>query len=170
MGHISGPGLFSVDVVGESHYQRALQRISGRRTEDSVEIYVQAVLVHEDQNPHDRMAIRVDIKGQTVGYLDRETARSYRKALAAAGQARLDTTCDAVIVGGWDRGPQDRGHFGVRLDLPTTDDAPSIRGGHKTLANRGLIERVIRRAVGCAVIGVLALIALGMLGALLGKR
>ena len=27
-------------------------------------------------------------------------------------------TCSALIVGGWDRGPDDQGYFGIKLDLP----------------------------------------------------
>ena len=53
-------------------------------------------MVPESDNPHDSEAVRIEIQDQTVGYLDRETARSF-----------------------WDRGDGDRGHFGVKLDLPT---------------------------------------------------
>src|ERR1035437_5020271 len=53
VGTIQGPGTFSMEVVGESHYQSALESICGGRTEDSAEKYVQAVLVLEDHNAPD---------------------------------------------------------------------------------------------------------------------
>ena len=119
VGGIQGPGNYEIEVVGESHYQRALESICGGRTEYSAEKYVQATLVLEDQNPHDSQAVRVDVSEMTVGYLPRDTARSYRRRLREAGHPRLTGRCNAVIRGGWDRGPQDRGHFGVWLDLPS---------------------------------------------------
>jgi hypothetical protein len=69
-------------------------------------------------NPYDSKAIRVDIQGNTVGYLSRENARQYRKRLEKAGHKGMTATCFAMVVGGWDRGSGDKGHFGVRLDLP----------------------------------------------------
>ena len=120
-GRISGPGDYEVDVVGESHYQDALERICDGRTDESAEKYVDAALILEDDNRHDRKAVRVDIEGRTVGYLSREFARSYRDRLKQAGHPDLVGICKAVIVGGWDRGKRGRGHFGVRLDLPYED-------------------------------------------------
>ena len=67
----------------------------------------------------DPKAVRIEIEGETVGYLSRENARDYRDALRRAGHPRLArATCKANIRGGWDRGPDDRGHFGVWLDIP----------------------------------------------------
>jgi hypothetical protein len=79
---------------------------------------VEATLVHDDNNPYDNKAIRVDIAGMTVGYLSREDARQYRKLLEEAGYAGIPAICPAMIVGGWNRGGDNIGHFGVRLDLP----------------------------------------------------
>ena len=115
---LPGPGTYSVEIVGESHYQEAIEAICGRRTEESADLIVQAVLVHEDENPYDSQAIRVDIQGHTVGYLSRENARKYRRELSQAGHPGIAASCTARIVGGWDCGPDDRGYFGVRLDLP----------------------------------------------------
>lgn len=123
VGNLSGPGSYSVDVVGESHYQDALARICGGRSEHGTDKHMIATLVLEDDNRHDSHAVRVDIEGQTVGYLPRETAKQYRQRLKEAGHPRLIGRCDATIVGGWDRGQADRGSFGVKLDLPTDDDS-----------------------------------------------
>jgi len=115
---LPGPGTYSIDVVGESNYQSWLESICGGRTDESQEKLVEAVLVHEDDNPYDDKAIRIDIMGRTVGYLSRENARQYRKRLEEAGYKGINATCSAMIVGGWDQGNGDRGHFGVKLDLP----------------------------------------------------
>jgi hypothetical protein len=77
---------------------------------------VTARLVHEDENPRDDHAVRVDVNGRTVAYLTRASARIYRRWLARQGHAGRTTTC---IVGGWDRVPRGQGHFGVKLDLPS---------------------------------------------------
>ncbi len=115
---LGGTGRYEFDIVGESKYQDALERICGGRTEDGANDLVDATLYQEDSNPHDSQAVRVDIEGLTVGYLSRDDAHAYRKQLDALGQGPLVAVCKAKIVGGWQRGKSDRGHFGVKLDLP----------------------------------------------------
>jgi hypothetical protein len=115
--HFVGNGTFGTEIVGESHYQRVLEMICGGRTEDGAQHLTTAVLVHEDGNPYDDKAVRVEILSQKVGYLNKTTARRHRKKLQQAGYSGMSATCSAVIVGGWDRGVNDRGYFGVRLDL-----------------------------------------------------
>lgn len=39
---------------------------------------VEAQLVLDDDNPYDPKAVRIDIRGETVGHLSRELARDYR--------------------------------------------------------------------------------------------
>ncbi|WP_158881473.1 hypothetical protein [Rhodanobacter sp. L36] len=118
IGKIGGTGAFQFDIVGESHYQDALEILCGGRTEESAAKRAEAHLILEDNNPHDKLAVRVDISGKTVGYLASENARQYREKIAQAGQPRLIGVCDALIVGGWRRSKTDVGSFGVRLDLP----------------------------------------------------
>ncbi len=115
---LPGPGDFAVEVVGESHYQSAIEAAAGGRTEDGCEHIVDAFLILEDSNPHDSKAVQVRIDGQVCGYLSRDNARQYRMQLKAVGLPNVSARCKAKIVGGWDRGPDDRGFFGVRLDLP----------------------------------------------------
>jgi len=115
---LTGRGRYELQVVGESHYQLSLETLCGGRTYDGHNKPTLATLIHEDTNPHDGQAVRVEIDEITVGYLNRQEARSYRRALADAGHAGRVATCAALIVGGWDRGDGDRGHFGVRLDIP----------------------------------------------------
>ena len=116
--NIEGPGEFEFDVVGESAYQPALSDICGGPCEEGYDLEVSAYLIHEDDNEYDPKAVAVLIEERTVGYLSRKHARQFRKAVAEMGHPGVAVTCAAKIVGGWDRGGGDVGHFGVRLDLP----------------------------------------------------
>jgi hypothetical protein len=116
-----------VDVVGESAHQGSIDRIAGGRTIDGARIRDHsALLMPEPTNPYDVNAVRVVIissmgSGATVGYLSREDAVAYRPVidrLAADGKV---AACRASISGGWDRGSDDRGSFGVRLSLGTPE-------------------------------------------------
>jgi hypothetical protein len=117
----NGGGAFAIDVVGESHYQNELSKICGGKAEDGHEHQCMAHLILENDNPNDDHAVRVDIGGNTAGYLSRKNARKFRRELAAAapGVNVWAAQCPAMIAGGWsrDRG-RDQGHFGVKLDLP----------------------------------------------------
>lgn len=117
--HFGGDGTFRINAVGESNYQADLELIAGGREYDGASLETVATLVPESENPHDPNAVRVDIDGRTVGYLSRRDAVEFRNELANAGYGDAITTCAAMICGGWDRGGDDRGYFGVRLDLPT---------------------------------------------------
>jgi hypothetical protein len=119
---LPGPGSYDIEVVGESHHQKELEIICGGRSDQCARVKTTAILVLEDDNPYDSKAVRVEIGGYTVGHLSRENARQYRKRLKEAGHPCIIASCKALIVGGWDRGDGDRGHFGVRLDLPTNED------------------------------------------------
>lgn len=123
------------DVVGESHYQGDLERLAGGRTRDGVDVEVMAALIPEDGNAYDPRAVRVEVRGLTVGYLDRESARAYRRLAKARGIEGGAVLCPARIVGGWDRGKKDRGHFGVRLEWkeePAAPDAKKARAKKKS--------------------------------------
>lgn len=113
-------GEFPLACVGESHYQAAFERSCGGRTEDGESRDVVAVLVLDDENPYDSDAVRVEVQGHVVGYLSRQDARAYRELLSAANCSD-SLECLGVIRGGWDRGPRDRGHYGIYLDLPLYD-------------------------------------------------
>lgn len=107
-----------VDVVGESHYQPAIDAAAGGRTSSGARVpLVTAVLVREPRNPHDRNAVRVDIDGQVAGYISKDEAPAFHTVLGALDRDGRQATCRAWLTGGWDRGQFDRGHFGVRLDL-----------------------------------------------------
>jgi len=121
---IEGPRKFALDIVGESHYQTALDRLAGGKTEDGHKLEMEALLFLDNENPHDNKAVAVSIEGKIVGYLDRERARSYREQIAAAGQPDAAAVVAARIVGGWLR-QDSEGHYGVKLDIPIEEpEAP----------------------------------------------
>lgn len=117
--NLKGTGAYNLEVVGEASYQSALVNICGGHSPDGHKLQVRAILTHEDGNRHDDKAVRVDIEGQTVGYLNRENARQYRQKLTEAGFPGHPAACDAKIVGGRVRKGGEKTHFGVYLDLPT---------------------------------------------------
>lgn len=110
--YLEGDGRFRLPVVGESFHEPAFIAICGPRRPEGYDLVVDAVLIPENDNRHDTKAVRVEIKGKKVGYLSRAMARRYRMRFA-----RRTVHCRAKIIGGWDRGGSDTGHFGVRLDL-----------------------------------------------------
>lgn len=102
-----------VSVVGESHYQANFEIVLGLRKRQSTDRECEAELVCEDNNRYDEKAVFVALDGHKVGYLSKEDARRYR-----ARYGNINATCLATVVGGWDRGKDDNGMFGIRLDLP----------------------------------------------------
>lgn len=117
---ITIPGREPVDVVGESFHQDALLSLAGgRRSYGGVELDAVAELV-PDADPETPGSVSVLIGGLCVGRLSREDADRYRPAIAEARVVHGLATCRAVIRGGWDRGGDDVGLFGVRLFLPSS--------------------------------------------------
>ena len=112
-----GSGDFDFEVVGESHYQDALTSICGGYCEEGHEYACTATIIPEQNNRYDKNAVAIYIRGQKVAHLSREDAAEYRADLRSAGLGLVAVECDAMIVGGWDRGARGMGHFGVKLDL-----------------------------------------------------
>lgn len=113
------PGGERREPVGESHYQQELERISGGRTREGVNVKVIARLVPEPDNPYDSNAVSVRVGGQVVAYLPRNEAKQMNARLTKLREAaRCDIACQGLIVGGWKRGflGRDQGHFGIKLD------------------------------------------------------
>ena len=116
---VDGTGDFGLEIVGESHYQKALEMITGGKTLDEHEMELDALLIHDDGNPYDNKAVAVTIGGDIVGYLDRKLARQFRKQMEEAGFPGHPAVCKAIIVDVWDRGNgPDEGPLGVKLDMP----------------------------------------------------
>jgi hypothetical protein len=122
-----GGGTFPSYAVGHIEYQDALKRIFGERTSEGQEKLVEAVLVPDEGNPYNFQAVRVEIQGQTVGYLKHEDAKHFREKMMQTAHSGLKATCSAKIVY-WGLGVN---NYVVLLDLPVdyqfqaSDPAPS---------------------------------------------
>lgn len=123
------PGGRTVNVVGESHYQAALEAIAGGKTEDTCNLEKWAVLLREPDNPYDNNAVAIYILGQRVGYLGRNDAEEYAVIFDELWRNYgLRPACRASISGGWRRYAADgktvvdEGHYGVRLALAKPRD------------------------------------------------
>jgi hypothetical protein len=109
-----------VDVVGESHYQPALERIAGGRTRDGARNPDHtALLLPEPTNKWDANAVRVLVGAAQggvaalIGYLSREDAVTYRPVIDRLAETGRLMMCHASLKGGWDRGVS----FGVTLRI-----------------------------------------------------
>lgn len=91
-----GDGSFDQEVVGESHYQEALRKLAGGERRK----HTTAQLICESNNPHDKLAVRVEIGGKTVGHLSSDEAQAHRILLQAGKQAGAIVELPAVIVTG----------------------------------------------------------------------
>lgn len=107
---------FNIDVVGEAQWQDSIGAIVGGRCEEGHNCHVPAQLVFDD-NPRDHNAIGVMIDMRAVGWVPSERCGEFRAALQKLNPDNRPVTCKAKIVGGWDRGRNDRGFFGVKLSL-----------------------------------------------------
>lgn len=109
---ITGDGRFACEVVGESYRQDSLERLGAEARRQRCD-WVPAMLVLEDDNPHDAQAVRVEIAGLHVGYLSRAQAPQFREAVqATAFPKEKSFQCKAVLRGGGDKA------WGVWLDIP----------------------------------------------------
>lgn len=120
------PGGNAVEIVGESHYQAALEQVAGGKTDRATEAQAIAYLVREPDNPFDRNAVAVYILGQKVGHLSRDDAEEYAPLLDELWEKEMvQGCCVAQLKGGWKREVPssgdtsyfDEGDFGVVLGL-----------------------------------------------------
>lgn len=124
-----------VPVVGESNYQPALKKLSGRMTDDGFRRPEhEVVLLPEPTNPHDPNAVRVLAEpDQLVGYLSRENAVRYRPAIDVLAQRGFMLGARMLLVGGevyeeWGDDDDDdnptvgREDIGAQLMLAEPDD------------------------------------------------
>lgn len=110
----AGCGQFGLEVVGESQYQPAILRASRSARRQAGRRIIRVRVEREPTNPYDPQAVRViSNDGETVGYLSRESASSYQKALTEFEKAGLTVTCAASLFGGDAEKPT----LGLYLDL-----------------------------------------------------
>jgi hypothetical protein len=113
---------FEFEIVGESFYQPALAALASPYDDTNLESAIfKAALVPDYNNRYDKLAVRVDINGLTVGHLSKDAARSFRRRLSSKKQSGDVTSCDAIITGGFVKKDSSQADFGVRLDLKPFD-------------------------------------------------
>jgi hypothetical protein len=110
-------GRFEFPVVGESNYQSAIQSIA----ETNASEQCLALIVPEDNNKFDQLAVRIDIQNKTVGYMSKDDARSFRKLLSKKKISGKVTSCDATITGGFVLKDESKASYGVTLDIKPFD-------------------------------------------------
>ncbi len=114
-------GQFAVTVKGELCQEEIKQlaqenAIDAKAGLDSKAYILRAYLIPTDDNPYDSSAVRVDINHRTVGYLNQEEARSFRRRLDEAKLSDQITTCNAIIIGG-SEGDRKTFSYDVKLDM-----------------------------------------------------
>lgn len=114
-------GDYDFEVVGESFHQPALKTIAGHHGDNAASLETTAVLMTDDNNPHDNKAVKVLINGQQVGHLSRDDARKYRRRLTAKKQGLVAAQCGALVMGGFIGKDGQRAYYGVRLDMKPFD-------------------------------------------------
>lgn len=108
---LEGDGTFSVSVAGAAHYKSSLKKACPK-LRNGKERIMDALLVMESDNPHDRNAVAVKIAGLKVGYLPRDLAPVYRKQMRKLGHKSADAQCKAEVC-------LDDGDYTISLDINT---------------------------------------------------
>ena len=105
---------FKQKVVGESHYQKALKKVVGRkRDKDGSYWRGVAEIRHDRKNKHDKWAVGVYIEGRLVGYLP-----SSAKNKAIINElGRGSRKVPARIKGGFKMDSGSRAYYGVEIAL-----------------------------------------------------
>jgi hypothetical protein len=111
------PGGKTVQVVGESYYQDALDAICGGKCEEGYQLMCQAELRPEPDNEYDKRAVGIYVDSRKVGHLSLEDEKRRQSKLLALRLQGKRPMCGALISGGWFRGPGEEGHYGIGLDL-----------------------------------------------------
>lgn len=117
-------GVGGVQIVGESHYRAAIDRVVGGRRAEGIRMTMWATLVPESDNQYDPSAVAVHLSGAKVGHLSRSDARRYRPSLERVRAAGRSAYCRADLRGGWERSKSDSGDYGVTvyIDDPAKQD------------------------------------------------
>ncbi|OGB26211.1 MAG: hypothetical protein A3I66_00735 [Burkholderiales bacterium RIFCSPLOWO2_02_FULL_57_36] len=104
-----------VEIKGESNYQPALIANFGPYTEEGHSEYCGAELVCEPSNPYDKNAVRCEIGGLLVGYVNKSEAKTISAHLRKKKQTTLQV--NASVRGGWQRSRGDQGNYGVSVEI-----------------------------------------------------
>lgn len=103
-------GVYSVHIVGESHYQREIEGIGEG---DPVRVE------HEPENPHDEFAVRVSRPdGRVIGYIGRDT---FVQRIVAEEGGEVSARVERIMGG-----TKDKPHEGVVLEVRTGKDRQDL--------------------------------------------
>ena len=111
----------SLEVVGEAYRDDEVIAVIGRRpnVDEEIELREHATLIPEPDNPYDKNAVSVRMKGHLVGYLSKDEAKRYKPVvdrIVASGHIPVaDASIWAVLRKGYDGKP--RFFSNVRLAL-----------------------------------------------------
>ena len=118
--HVLG-GHTTLEVVGESYHQDHLWQQAGGHTPERVRCEIVAELVPEPDNPHDRNAVQVLIRGGCIGHLSRDDAAAYVGGVQRLrAEHGVSIGLRGVIVGGGQREGR-LGMLGVFLEHEPAD-------------------------------------------------
>nr|CRY97644.1 hypothetical protein [uncultured prokaryote] len=116
------PSCREIHLVGESHYQRAIRKVTGRVGNESLNFDCIGTLVPEPDNEYDENAIGVQIEGEKVGYLSRGDATAYQKVTQKAERQGKFVAGEARI-GAFDSEDAETTNAGVVIWLPPPSEA-----------------------------------------------
>jgi hypothetical protein len=108
--------LVELEIVGERYRQDALAAIAGPKGVEGRRLFVGALLRCEPTHEDDAHALRVEVMGQLVGYVDRVQAELLSPAIQRTCAGTLEAR--GVIVGGWKGEVNDR-HYDIRVWITT---------------------------------------------------
>lgn len=109
IGFNSNSRNYAFNIVGEQAYQDNLQKIAGKKEEDSKFVEVVAKVSSDPFNAYDKNAVKVEINGLLVGFLSREDAKHLARKV-------INKNVPAVINGGW-LDEDSEGSYGVKLAI-----------------------------------------------------
>lgn len=107
---------FSVECVGESQYQPALQLMVNRSLNEEPAGTCEVTVSHELDNKYDSNAVVVKFGGQVCAYLPRAKAAEYAPRLKALAVAGYVVVCRGRLRSGTE------GIIGIWLNLARPDD------------------------------------------------
>lgn len=114
IGFNSNSRSYAFNIVGEQAYQDNLQKIAGKKEEESKFVEVTAKVLSDPFNKFDKNAVKVEIEGLLVGFLSKEQAK------LLSGKV-INKEVPAVIDGGW-LDDESEGSYGVKLGINNLND------------------------------------------------
>ena len=116
--YLSGNASYEMDITGEADYQAALEDLCGPRLPEGVNrIETAWLVVNDNRTDSNKNAVRVEIQGRLVGFLNLEDTIRYRRYLNAKGKPKAHGQCRALIKGGWVNSDGSQGPYYVALDI-----------------------------------------------------